>query len=193
MYTSVSVNHTPSLALSRKKAYTKINMATKHPGGRPTKYKPDIYIILVETLAQLGLTELEIAAKLRITERTLNRWKNKFPEFCQALKSGKIEPDEIVKRSLYQRAVGYYFPSVKIFKIKDEPPTVVRFMEHVPPDVAAAFIWLKNRQPKDWKDKREIDITKPTEKPPEEMSDEELEEELALIDREKTKRTQASD
>jgi len=123
--------------------------------GRPAKYNPDIHIVLVEAMAQIGLTEFEIASKLRISERTLNRWKVAYPDFRHAIKSGKIEPDEIVKRSLYQRAVGYYFPAVKIFKVKGEPPCIVRYMEHVPPDVAAAFIWLKNRDSKNWKDRHE--------------------------------------
>jgi hypothetical protein len=28
--------------------------------------------------------------------------------------------------------------------------------KHVPPDVAAAFIWLKNRRPAEWKDRHEV-------------------------------------
>ncbi len=110
-------------------------------------------------MAQLGLTELEIASKLRISERTLERWKVAHADFRQALKSGKVEPDENVKRALYQRAVGYYFPAVKIFKVKGEPPTIVRYLEHVPPDVAAAFIWLKNRDPEHWRDRHEVGLT----------------------------------
>jgi hypothetical protein len=30
-------------------------------------------------------------------------------------------------------------------------------MEHCPPDIAAAFIWLKNRDPERWRDAQQID------------------------------------
>ena len=78
-------------------------------------------------------------------------------------------------------------------KSKSDAPIIVPVMEHCPPDPTACIFWLKNRKPKDWKDKRELDITKPKEKPPEEMTDEELEEELAALDSEKDKRSEAID
>ena len=91
-----------------------------------------------------------------ISERTLNNWKQKYPEFKEALNVGKIDPDDKVERSLYERAVGYFFPTVKIFKVKGEPPCIVRFMEHVPPDVTAQIFYLKNRRPKIWRDRHEL-------------------------------------
>ena len=33
------------------------------------------------------------------------------------------------------------------------------YEEHFPPDTAAAFIWLKNRQPHRWRDKKEVHET----------------------------------
>ena len=33
---------------------------------------------------------------------------------------------------------------------------IVHYTEHFPPDTAAAFIWLKNRQPHRWRDKKEV-------------------------------------
>lgn len=147
--------------------------------GPKPRYKPDIHIVLVETMANLGLTEDEIANKLFISTRTLIRWKEKYPELCQAIERGNKNPDDIVERSFYQRAVGYYHHAVKIFKLKGEAPTIVRYLEHVPPDVGAAFRWLCNRRRDQWTDKHEINLTKPIDKSPEEMTDEELE--IALI------------
>lgn len=34
--------------------------------------------------------------------------------------------------------------------------TLTELTKHYPPDTVAAFIWLKNRQPKLWKDKIEL-------------------------------------
>jgi hypothetical protein len=44
-----------------------------------------------------------------------------------------------------------------VVKIFSGPTGVVQvpYREHVPPDVAAAFIWLKNRCRDEWKDRHE--------------------------------------
>jgi hypothetical protein len=36
-------------------------------------------------------------------------------------------------------------------------PVVVHYIEHCPPDVAAAFIWLKNRDPDRWRDVQNVE------------------------------------
>jgi len=36
-------------------------------------------------------------------------------------------------------------------------PVVVHYMEHVPADVGAAFIWLKNRDPERWRDVQNVE------------------------------------
>ena len=69
-----------------------------------------------------------------------------------AARIGKAEADDRVERSLYNRAVGYTFVSVKVFCSKDGVITKVPIKEHVPPDVTAQIFWLKNRKPADWRD-----------------------------------------
>ena len=36
-------------------------------------------------------------------------------------------------------------------------PVVVHYIEHCPPDVAAAFIWFKNRDPEHWRDVQNVE------------------------------------
>jgi hypothetical protein len=36
-------------------------------------------------------------------------------------------------------------------------PVVVHYVEHMPPDVTAAFIWLKNRDPDRWRDVQNVE------------------------------------
>ena len=36
-------------------------------------------------------------------------------------------------------------------------PVVVHYTEHLPPDVGAAFIWLKNRDPDRWRDVQNVE------------------------------------
>ena len=63
-----------------------------------------------------------------------------------------------VERSLYERANGYNFETVKVFMPAGaKQPVVVHYVEHCPPDVGAAFIWLKNRDPERWRDSQQIE------------------------------------
>ena len=63
-----------------------------------------------------------------------------------------------VERSLYQRANGYNYEAVKVFMpAGSKQPVVVHYTEHCPPDVTAAFIWLKNRDPERWRDVQNVE------------------------------------
>lgn len=121
-------------------------------GGRPTKYRPG-FAKQAEKLCQLGATDDDIAQFFEVDVRTIARWKLDFPEFCQALKSGKSAADERVERSLYHKAVGYTFDAVKIFMPAGaSEPVYAPYREHVPPDTTACIFWLKNRRQQQWRD-----------------------------------------
>jgi hypothetical protein len=128
-------------------------MGTEVSRGRPTDFKEE-YCEEALALSLNGATDEEIADTFGIHVATLYRWKAKYPEFREALKTGKEACDERVVRSLYHRAVGYTFNAVKIMQNQGEP-LVVPYKEHVPPDVGAAKLWLTNRQPGEWRDKVE--------------------------------------
>ena len=55
------------------------------------------------------------------------------------------------------RAVGYSYDAEKIFCDKNGNVTKVPYREHVPPDVTAQIFWLKNRDPKRWRDAWQVD------------------------------------
>lgn len=131
----------------------------KQGKGRPSSYDPG-YAEQAVKLCKLGATDMEIADFFEVDVRTIYRWKNDFPDFCQALKTGKQELDERVERSLYNRAVGYTFDSEKVFQFQGQ---IVRAStkEHVPPDATAMIFWLKNRRSKDWRDVRQHEVGGP--------------------------------
>jgi hypothetical protein len=60
----------------------------KHPGGRPTKYKPE-FIEQAGKLCNLGATDVELFDFFQINIAALNRWKIEYPEFCATIKEGK--------------------------------------------------------------------------------------------------------
>ena len=125
--------------------------------GRPTVYMTK-YNEQVRKLCLLGMTDVEIAAFFEISEQTLNTWKREHPEFLESMNAGKAEADSSVAEKLYQRALGYSHPAVKIFMPQSASrPVYAPYTEHYPPDTQAASLWLRNRQPKKWRDKQEIE------------------------------------
>lgn len=124
-----------------------------YEGGRPSKYDC-IDVGQIEILASYGLTDQQMAEVFAVTVQSFRKYKKKHKEFLSALKNGKSVADANVERSLYHRATGYTVEATKIFHYQGEP-VKVDYLEHYPPDTAAAFIWLKNRKPDKWKDKVE--------------------------------------
>lgn len=121
--------------------------------ARPTSYREE-YAEKARKLCLLGLTDVQLAEVFDVTEKTLNNWKHAHPEFFQSLKAGKEIADGEVAASLYSRACGYSHLEEKVFCTNGEI-TTHETIKHYPPDTAAAFIWLKNRQPQIWRDKPE--------------------------------------
>lgn len=100
--------------------------------GRPSKYLP-AYAKQARALCLLGATNPELARSFEVGVSTLNRWIVEFPLFRDAIKQGREVADALVADALYRRALG---------------------TKKIPPDTAAAFIWLKNRRPDKWRDKQ---------------------------------------
>jgi hypothetical protein len=123
----------------------------KRPAGRPTSFKPE-YAEQAFKLCLLGATDEDMADFFNVCMATINNWKNDHPKFLEALSLGKIRADAEIAHSLYHRAKGYEHPAVKIFMPQGAAaPVYADYIEHYPPDVAAAKMWLFNRQPKKWK------------------------------------------
>lgn len=132
-------------------------------GMNKTKYDINIHPILAREFAKLGLIDREIAERLSICEATLNNWKREHPEFMEALKEGKLEPDLKVEQSLFSRATGHRWKEQQGIKIKlpggGEDVKVVEIEKSVPPDPVSMIFWLKNRRPERWRDKVDIGAT----------------------------------
>jgi len=125
--------------------------------GRPTLYKKE-YVELCYKFCLLGADDNRLAEMLEVDVATIYRWKLEYPEFCESLKAGKDVADSKVAQALYNRALGYSHPEVDI-KVIDGHIVQTQLTKHYPPDTGAAMAWLKNRQPKTWRDKQDIDHT----------------------------------
>lgn len=127
--------------------------------GRPSSFDPD-ELPLVTRLCMLGLTNAQLAPVLSVDEATIGRWIKNNPEFCAAVKAGRVHADGAMAASLYSRGMGYSHPEEKIFyDTKTGEEVRVQTTKHYPPDTAAAFIWLKNRRPDLWRDVKQTEVT----------------------------------
>ena len=105
------------------------------PAGRPTDYREE-YAELALNYCLLGATDKELAGYFEVCERTIDAWKKTHPEFLRSIIEGRDVADAKVANALYQRALG---------------------SKDVPSDTKAASLWLRNRQPRKWRDKKELE------------------------------------
>lgn len=121
--------------------------------GRPSKFKPE-FVNKCAILCAQGATTAELADAFEVSINTVKNWAVQYPEFLAAMRANKDSADDRVERSLYERAVGYTFDSVKVFMPAGaKEPVIVPIREHVPPSEAAQRLWLTNRRPEAWREK----------------------------------------
>lgn len=124
-------------------------------------------LLKVEGWARDGLIDEQIAANIGIRAGTLYDWKNRFPDFSEALKKGKEVVDRQVENALLKRALGYTYeettrePVLNPDTGKVELTITKTVTKQVAPDTTAQIFWLKNRRPDKWRESRSIEITKP--------------------------------
>lgn len=127
----------------------------------------DDKLLLLEAWARDGLTCEQIAHNMGVSVKTLYNWKNDNLPILQALKKGKEVVDIEVENALLKKCFGYNVPVKKTFKVKhikynqetgkkiEEYEELVEGEDeiHVSADTTSQIFWLKNRKPKEWRDK----------------------------------------
>ena len=119
--------------------------------GRPSKYKEE-YVDQAYNYCLLGAIDDQLASFFSVDVSTINNWKNDYPEFLDAIKKGKEQADLEVTQSLKKRASG-----MKLKKQVVKEGGIVEIEDEIPPDTAAMIFWLKNRQPKIWRDNQKVE------------------------------------
>ena len=92
-------------------------------------------LTLVEGWARDGLTDEQIAHNMGIAYSTLRKWRDTYEALSAALKKGKEVVDFEVENALFRNAING--------------------------DTTAQIFWLKNRRPDKWRDKQNIELSKP--------------------------------
>ena len=133
-------------------------------------------LLKLEAWARDGLTNEQIAHNMGLNVSTLYAWLNKHNDILEALKRGKEVVDIEVENALLKRAKGYKYDEItqELVTIKDgaghivtdadgtairELKTTKVVTKDVAPDTTAQIYWLKNRKPKEWRDKQDIELS----------------------------------
>lgn len=106
----------------------------------------------LEGWARDGLTDEQIASNMGVGTTTLYRWKNDYREIQESLKRGKEVVDRQVENALLKRALGYKYSEQAVTK---EGIVDIEKQQH--PDTTAQIFWLKNRKPREWRDKQDVE------------------------------------
>ncbi len=128
--------------------------------GRPTAFEA-AFVELARNYAFLGATDAEMAEFFGVSKRTFDYWKKRHPDFLHSIKEGKRVADAKVAGSLFNRALGFSHPDTKFATFEGKITDTKEYTKHYPPDTTAAIFWLKNRDPKRWRDKidHEVEFT----------------------------------
>lgn len=124
-------------------------------------------LVLLEGWARSGLTDEQIASNMQIATSTFYEWKKKYSEFSEVLKKGKEVVDFEVENALLKSAKGFWYDEEVVSTKKEviyengkriketSEPVVITLNKYKPSETTAAIFWLKNRKPKEWRDRVE--------------------------------------
>jgi len=114
--------------------------------GRKSKYETAVkpYLDDINKKVREGVIEEEIAKALGISVATLNNYKNKYPEFKEALSKnkGKDILQQLINAGV-QNAIGYYKDEVTITE-KDGVKVTTKSRKWVPANGTLNIFYVKN-------------------------------------------------
>lgn len=92
----------------------------RHPGGAPTKYKPEYCQQAMDYMAE-GYSMTAFAGSIRVSRATINNWMAEHPEFLEAISIGKPARTCKLETDLLQADSGPVVTS-RIFALKNACP-----------------------------------------------------------------------
>jgi len=105
-------------------------------------------------LAKAGKTDEELAASMGWSRATLHARLADAPALLVSeIREAKAVADDRVQRSLFDRACGWSCDEERTLP----DGRIVTVKRRYPPDTTACIFWLKNRRPKEWRDRQEIE------------------------------------
>ena len=121
-------------------------------------------LILLEGWVRDGLTDEQIAHNMGINRCTLREWRNKYAPIADILKRNKEVVDLEVENALLKSARGYdaveevWERQFVVSKGDYDLVLTKKTVKHIPASQTAQIFWLKNRKPKQWREKQEVEV-----------------------------------
>ncbi len=142
-----------------KNATSNDEINQKASSANPFVWKKDINVWLTEegqlylqSWANDGLSNLEIAKKMGVCEDTFYRWCNQEPSIKSAVTRGRDTMTMEVENMMYKCAKGYTYQEEQVTKDGD----IVVVTRYQPPSAEAQKFILTNRRKDKWKSKQEV-------------------------------------
>lgn len=150
--------------LTRKQEIVEIIGDDYKPSSATTKHD-DIIPYNSETHPRIafgcisnGLGVEDIKLMLGVKDNgTISRWKNKYPEFAQAFLDGQKFAAHSIFESAVKLAQGYTVKETKVFCTKEGNIVTHEVDKHYAPNAVTQIFLLKNLDPENWKDKRDVE------------------------------------
>lgn len=98
--------------------------------ARPTKYDPEYCDNVIAVMGE-GLSLTAFAGSIGVARSTINEWMGANPEFSEAVKVGQAKRVTYLERTMLDGEAG--------------------------PKITARIFALKNADPEEWRDKREVE------------------------------------
>ncbi|EES49692.1 Xaa-His dipeptidase [Clostridium botulinum] len=119
----------------------------------------------IESMAESGCTDKEIAGKLDISYSTFKRYKSSNKALKDLMAQCKDKKNEEVEQALFNNCIGYEYEEEVPVKIKEEVMAedeqtvlikervvVKKVKKYCKPDLAAQKYWLNNMKKAKWSD-----------------------------------------
>jgi hypothetical protein len=142
--------------------------------GTPTKYREEYVRMAYLLCAESGLTDKKLATVFDVCEATINKWKHEYPDFLESIQRGKDKFNcEKAEYSLFKLVMGFHYTETtkeaKPVIVKNEDGSITelnnklvvtkKVRKLVPPNDRAVRFFLKNRDPKRWRDTQAVEVT----------------------------------
>lgn len=115
-------------------------------------------------LAAKGYLDKEICEYCDLSIHTFYKWKQKNPDFADALMKAKHKINQKIEAQAYKRAMGYMVTETKTITAineagEEEVIRIEKSNKHIPSDTKILTMLLKNRMPEKYRDKQEIELS----------------------------------
>ena len=117
-----------------------VKKVTRKKIGRPSGFDPNFHPAQAKKWLSEGGTKAGCAAAFGISHETYCQWQNKYADFAEANKQGVAVMEKTIVGSMFKSANGYVSEDGKEFA----------------PNITAGIFLLKNINPNDWRDRREV-------------------------------------